>query len=288
MLIKMKPLSKSILIAVAALGFWGCNEDEPKPETPLEVLPANVSALREIYKSLDMDSEDYPVQWNPEDMSTWKKAGIELDTITDEESQQSYLAVVSITLYLTHKNDFTPEALLSLGCLKDLKVYACAGSYFNGRMIPASVESLLVDRLNPDDPGYIIGVPNGNNGTVILGQMKAVFSKLIIHGVDMKGFDCKFSLDADIFDISHNTLEGEAPNSLRYLKNPANLSYNRYTSLDGNWDYWIASDKAPDVRSMPNLQHNQINIPEDVLNTEFWKEHHENFIGNPGYKAPEQ
>lgn len=39
---------------------------------------------------------------------------------------------------------------------------------------------------------------------------------------------------------------------------------------------------------MPNLQHNQINIPKDVLKTEFWKEHHENFIGNPGYKAPEQ
>ena len=288
MLIKMKPLSKSILIAVAALGFWGCNEDEPKPETPLEVLPANVSALKEIYKSLDMDSEDYPVQWNPEDMSTWKNAGITLDTITDEESGQRYLAVASITLYLPRKDGYLTDALLYLNNLKELKVYGCTGSYFNGRMIPASVESLLVDRLNPDDPGYIIGVPNGNNGTVILGQMKAVFSKLIIHGVDMKGFDCKFSLDADIFDISHNTLEGEAPNSLRYLKNPANLSYNKYTSLDGNWDYWIASDKAPDVRSMPNLQHNQINIPEDVLNTEFWKEHHKSFIGNPGYKAPEQ
>lgn len=279
----MKLLSKSIFIAVAALGLWGCNEDEPKPETPLEVLPANVSALREIYKSLDMDSEDYPVQWNPEDMSTWKKAGITLDTITDEESGQNYLAVASITLYLTHKNDFTPEALLELSSLKDLKVYACADSYFNGRMIPASVESLLVDRLNPDDPGYIIGVPNDK---LILANRKAIFRKLVMHGIDMKSIGCIMSYDAEV-DLSHNTLEGNVPSIFgTMLRKSANLSYNKFTGLQWGWEIW---SEYNGILSVPNLQNNDFSdIPDYVFESDFWKEHHENFIGNPGYKAPEQ
>lgn len=281
----MKLLSQSIFIAVAALGLglFGCSDEPeiPKEEVALEVLSSDLSALKTIHEQLGVDAEDYPVQWNPEDMSTWKNAGITLDTITDEESQQNYLAVASITVYLTQKEERLPFGLLRLNSLKDLKVYGCAGSYFDGELIPTTVTSLLVDRLNPDDPGYIIGDTDDKDGTVILGRMKAVFSRLIMHGVDMKGINCIVHLNAEIIDLSHNTLEGVIPYNLDILEIPANLSYNRYKTV--YWDHWEYA------KHVPIVQYNLIeDIPEEILKSDFWKEHHENFIGNPGYKAPEQ
>lgn len=278
----MKELSKIILIFVAMVGLWACgNDNEPdEPEIPLEILPSDLSALKTVYNQLGIEKGDYPVEWKLDDRSTWKNVGIEFDTITDGENQERYLAVSSITVCLTHEGDELPWGLLNLSGLRELKVYGYTGSRFDGRLIPSTVQSLLVDRLNPDDPGYIIGVPNEDN-MVILANKRAAFTNIIIHGVDMKSIDFRLQHITNI-DLSHNTLEGEVPYNLWQLWTPANLSYNRYTGMQFGWGCWTPYDMIPIV------QYNLIeDIPESVLKSVFWKRNHENFIGNPGYKAPE-
>ena len=247
----MNQLLKYILILVAAVGFWSCG-NENEPEIPLEVLPADLVALKGIYTELRADLGDYPSRWSPEDKSTWKNAGIELDTIIDEETQMKYLAISSLTLYLPRIGSIVPTALYNLSHLKDLKIYGCIGSYFHGARIPASVESLLVDRMDHDYPGYIEGVANRHSDeAVVIGNMKPVFRNLIIHNVDMKSLDCKVQLNAHV-DLSHNTLEGDIPYNLRDLSTPANMSYNRYTGLQYGWSYWKDYKTFPIVLSASN------------------------------------
>lgn len=280
---KMKGLLNLALIVIASISLWSCGNEQNEPEIPLEVLPSDLSALKTIYKDLSVGSGDYPVQWDLDDMSTWKNAGIEFDTIVDAAKQKSYLTVSSITIYLWYERAAPSIGLLSLENLKDLKIYGCSGSYLHGNLIPSTVESLLIDRLNPDDPGYIIGVPNpSHNNKVYLGSRKSSFKKLIVHGVDMKVVDCIVRLDASIIDLSHNTLEGEISYNYSRFKTPANLSYNRYTGLETGLENWSL------YKTVPIVQHNLIkDIPQSVVNSEFWEKYHENFIGNPGYKAPE-
>lgn len=267
-----------LTIIIAALGLWSCQDE---PEIPLEIFPDDIDALKIIYNQLGVANGDYPMQWSLDDQSTWKNAGIEFDTITDGENQEKFLAVSSITVYLMHEGEELPWGLLNLRGLRDLKVYGCTGSRFDGRFIPSTVKSLLVDRLNPDDPGYIHGVPNEDN-IVILANKRAAFSRLVMHGVDMKNIDFKFQHIA-IIDLSHNTLEGEVPYNLWQLWTPANMSYNKYTGLQFGWDSW-----APYNMTIPLVQHNLIeSIPESVLQSVFWERYHENFMGNPGYVAPQ-
>lgn len=274
------------MLPFAVIGLWACADEPEVPEVPeaLEVLPSDIEALKLIHNQLGVDSEDYPAYWNPEDQSTWKNAGIELDTIIDEETQTRNLAVSALTLYVTREKGYLPVGLLGLANLKDLKVYACAGSYFDGKFIPQTVTSLLVDRLNPDDPGYIIGVMDSHD-RVVLGRLRAHFNKLTIHGVDMNEILFQIHFAADI-DLSHNTLRGEVPTFIgemgKYTKNPINLSYNQYHRLLGGfegWEYW----------PIPLLQYNDFeDIPPKVLKSDLWKKYHEHFIGNPGYVAPKQ
>lgn len=279
---KMKGLLNLALIVIASISLWSCGNEQNEPEIPLEVLPSDLRGLKIFYEALGVENKDYPMQWSLEDISTWKNAGIEFDTITDAESQKNLLTVSSLTVYLLHKGDELPKGLYNLENLRDLKIYGCAGSCFDGRFIPSTVKSLLIDRLNPEDPGYIIGIPN-NDGKVILGDMRASFTKLIIHGVEMKGLDCKVRIDG-IFDLSHNTLEGDVPYAFRQILAPVNLSYNKYTGMEFGWENW-----SPNGMIIPIVQHNLIkDIPQSVVNSEFWKKYHENFIGNPGYKAPDQ
>lgn len=268
------------------LGLWACSDDnEPampnEPEIPLEILPSDLSALNVIYDELGIEKGDYPVIWNLDDKSTWKNVGIELDTVVDGENQDKFLAISSITVYLSHNGDEMPRGLLSLKDLRDLKIYGCTGSRFDGRFVPSTVKSLLVDRLHPDDLGYIIGVPIERDMVII--NMRASFEKIVIHGVDMKALNCMICNDASIIDLSHNTLEGDVPFNLRCFSVPANMSYNRYTNMEGGWEGLGAQDMV-----VPIVQYNLIdNIPKNILKSASWKKYHENFIGNPGYKAPE-
>lgn len=276
---KMKRLLNLALIVIASISLWSCSNEQNEPEIPLEVLPSDLRGLKIFYEALGVENGNYPVQWSLEDVSTWKNAGIEFDTITDAESQKNFLTVSSLTVYLPHKGDELPRGLYHLENLRDLKIYGCAGSCFDGRFIPSTVKSLLIDRLNPEDPGYIIGVPNEDNMVVLANKMTA-FTSIIIHGVDMKSIDFVFQHIANI-DLSHNTLEGYVPYNLWQLWTPANLSYNRYTGLQFGWGSWHPYDMIPIV------QYNLIeDIPDSVLKSVFWKRNHENFIGNPGYKAP--
>lgn len=99
-------LTSLIMLLFAVIGLWACGEDdEPKEPEVLEVLPSDIEALKLIHNQLGVDSEDYPAYWNPEDQSTWKNAGIELDTIIDEETQTRNLAVSALTLYVTREKD---------------------------------------------------------------------------------------------------------------------------------------------------------------------------------------
>lgn len=281
----MKIFSKALIFvaALSALCFSACKgDDEPEvPEPPAKMLPSEIEALELIAKELGMDDEEYPVHWNIEDVSTWK--GIELDTLCNEETGEKYVVIKSITVYLTKEGQKLPWTLDRLTALQELKVYGCAGSLFHGSHVPETVTSLLVDRIDPDDSGYIIGMTNAK-GEVCIANNKAVLNRLIIHGVDMKKFSCTFKNAAEILDLSYNTLEGDVPDSVGYLyATKANLSHNRYTSIY-NWDWWESY-----FSNMPNVQYNLIeDIPEKIIKSDFWKEYSDCFIGNPGYVAPEQ
>ena len=278
--ITMKELSKILLIFIVSLCLWACDNKEDEPEIPLEVLPQDMEVLKNIHRELGVDEADYPARWDPEDKNTWGNAGIELDTIMDETTQTKYLVISSITVYLHHVGSRIPGWLGYLNNLTDLKIYGCSGSLLYGERIPSTVKSLLVDRLNSDDPGYIIGVPFEGD-KIILGN-RAVFASLIMHGVDMKNIEFKFQFNSQI-DLSNNTLEGAVPYNWGLLMTPANLSYNRYIGLENGWKDW-----TPNGMTIPNVQHNLIEyIPQDVLKSDFWKKYHESFIVNPGYVAPE-
>ena len=61
------------------------------------------------------------------------------------------------------------------------------------------------------------------------------------------------------------------------------MSYNRYTNMEGGWEGLGAQDMV-----VPIVQYNLIdNIPKDILKSSSWKKYHENFMGNPGYVAPQ-
>lgn len=265
----------------AALGLWACkNEDEPSLPEPPKILPSELQALETIAEELGMEDEDYPVHWNLDDVSTWK--GIELDTLSNEETGEKYVVIGSITVYLTKAEQHLPRALRDLTALEELKVYGCAGSYFHGSLVPETVTSLLVDRINPDDPGYIKGITNWE-GEVVIANKKSSLNKLKIHGVDMKMLNCRINYGAEIVDLSYNTLEGRVPQSVgRLFATQANLSHNKYTVMD-NWDWWMVS-----ISQVPNVQYNLIEeFPEKVIESDFWKEYSDCFIGNPGYVAPQ-
>lgn len=285
----MRSLTKCFLIAAATLCLSACDDkDEPQVPVELEVLPSDIEALTDIYNELMVYADDYPSPWSPDDRSTWKNAGIELNTLTGNENQPNYLVVSSITLYLPRKSAGIPKSLRNLSGLKDLKIYGCTGSILIGQFIPETVESILIDRLNPDDPGYMEA--QLVNGTFYLGpkSMEHPYQRIVIHGVNMKKIDCLLSTYASQVDLSHNTLEfiGAGVLDLKWVSKPIDLSFNRITKLQWGWDYWYywSENDCP----TPDLKYNLLdNIPEKILKSEFWKDNHEKFIGNPGYVAPE-
>ena len=290
----MKELSKFILIVAAAIGsmVWSCSDDEPAVDLSPKMLASEMEALHAIYNELNMDAKDYPVHWDLEDPTTWK--GIELDTIANEETGENALVIKSITIYLAKYADQVPMSLQDLSYVTDLKIYGCAGSYFDGFRIPSTVTTLLVDRLDPNDPEYINGVlykvPNGgligpSKYAVCLNQ-RNIFDEVTIHGVDMEGFWISPRKPDTKIDVSGNTLRGEVFHMYTTrLTISANLSHNQLSSLDGGWHYWISDQNS--CYCVPNLQYNDFkDIPDYVFESDFWKKYHENFIGNPGYRPP--
>ena len=285
----MKGLLQSLFVVFAAVGFLACSDDHDEPEldsTP-KMLASDMDALRDIYSALDMDDEYYPVHWDLDDPSTWE--GIELDTIVDGETAQKAVVVKSMTLYLAKPGAELPDSLKNLSYLYELKIYGCGLSLFDGRKIPNTVKELLVDRIDPDDPNYIVGISgksitSPNEYEVSLNYW-AQYKKITIHGVQMNRIGFNSAINADI-DLSYNTLSGVVNDIFTtYLNHPADLSHNRFSSFDFSWKYLI-SDEMP-LRRMPNLQYNKFEeIPDYVLESDFWKAYHDRFIGNEGYVAP--
>ena len=284
----MKKLLNITLLFVMAFAFVKCSDDEPVVDLSPKMLASEMEALQAIYSELDMDAEDYPVHWDLENPNSWE--GIELDTIANEETGENVLVIKSITIYLAKLFVHVPESLRKLSYLYELKIYGCEGSYFDGRRIPNTVKKLLVDRINPDeDQGYIWGVhyrsPIYPERLEVSLNYETCFEEVTIHGVDMQSIGFNFEWDTKI-DLSYNTLRGDVfTEYTRFLDRSANLSHNQFSSLEEGWKYWIGNYMIR--RSMPNLQYNDFkNIPEYVFESDFWKENHEYFIGNPGYRPP--
>lgn len=263
----------ALFITMAALLFVACNDEPEVAPTKLPLLESDSLALVAISKALDTDAEGYPVRWSPADRSTWKE--IRLDTITDEATGKQSLAVGSITIYLTHEGLKTPYDIKYLSNLKELRIYGCAGSIINPRIVPAATTTLLIDRLHPTDKGYIL-LDYGLTVFEIPYQGSVLFN-VTIHGLKMKSASFWFDPYGN-FDMSDNTLEGEVPYAYRICRN-VNLSHNNYTVLQQEWNAWRSA-------CVPDLKYNDIEIPADIFDTAFWRENHEKFIGNPGYRAP--
>ena len=285
----MKYVSYFIFLSLFTLANVQCSDDHDEPELDLspKMLASDMDALRDIYSALDMGAEDYPVHWNLEDPSTWK--GIELDTIVDRKKHKNDIVVKSMTLYLSRVGSELPDSLQNFSYLNELKVYGCTGSLFDGRKIPKEVTKLLVDRINPEDPGYIKGVhvvnPYRKEQLVVLLNVWTLYDEITIHGVDMAGIEFAWTSDA-IIDLSYNTLSIASRNFIYdYLKS-ANLSHNRISSLDRGWDSWFSTMHGSQLGKL-NLQYNDLdNIPEDILSRSTWRLYHKNFWGNPGYRPP--
>ena len=133
-----------------------------------------------------------------------------------------------------------------------------------------------MDKIDYNVPGYI-NVVDRKWDTV---RDLPAFDKIVAHWLDVNYFDARVYYTS-IVDISNNQLDGNVDTQLRRFVIPVNLSHNKYTGLDGGWETWMS-----DNYELPNLQYNDISIPEEILDTDFWRENHERFIGNPGYQAP--
>ncbi|MDE6136801.1 MAG: hypothetical protein K2F97_04930 [Muribaculaceae bacterium] len=264
----------AIFFAMASLLFVACNDEPEVAPTQLPVhlpiLERDSVALVWISKMLDTEARDYPVRWSPADRSTWKE--IRLDTITDEATGKQFLAVGALTIYQTHEGELTPLFISDLKYIKDLRIYGCRGAIID--CLPRSLKSLLIDRLDPDEKYYM----DLNNDNVKLDIItNSTLSDLTIHGLRISEVYFRFLEDSRI-DLSDNTLEGCVLSSLGFCLH-VNLSHNNYRAMD--WTFWTGPAK-----SVPDLQGNNIEIPDDIIDTNFWRENHEKFIGNPGYRAP--
>lgn len=260
-----------IAVMVSLVGIAACSDDPDVPRLPL--LQSDSLALVEISKALGTDDADYPVRWTPADRTTWTE--IELDTITDKATGMRYLAVSSLTVYLMREGQITPFYISKLLNLNELRIYGCNGALIAPDWLSPSIESLLIDRLNPDDKGYM-EIANGSG--VFYFHSRSPLSSVTIHGLRMKSTSFVFATSGSI-DLSDNTLEGEVSTNFRLCPR-VNLSHNNFSALWKGWDKWCVEDGY-----VPDLQYNDIEIPEDILNTDFWRDNHEKFIGNPGYHA---
>ncbi|MBD5233127.1 MAG: hypothetical protein HDS65_02995 [Bacteroidales bacterium] len=216
-----------------------------------------------------------------EDRSTWD-GNVKLDKVIDPETGETALAVSALTLYIYKPNNPMDRSLLHLKHVKDFKVYACPGAVFNPEYIPIGCDSVLVDKIDPNVPGRI-RVPKGRWDTwQIITQNRWFFSKLVAHWLDANEI-IYWSKDDAIVDLSNNELDVVLINYLHDKCGP-NLSHNKFTADKDCWTMMFDMFKY-DI-PFPNLQYNDIEIPDSIIGTEFWEKYHENFIGNPGYVAP--
>lgn len=277
----MKKLVLLLLLSTVTIcGLISCEDDpepQPVPEEEIDWIRNELYYLQKVSDQLNSTSPDYPSPWSVEDESTWKD--IRIDTIIDEETGKKYRVIGAMTIYL-NKECITPSFLGSLTHMKELRIYACSGAYFRPRAVPANLTTLIVDRLDSNDSGLILLNEKGSNNYVADFGLRTFEKRLEIHGVKMKDIKWRFDYDSEV-DLSGNCLTGDVAWEYSQFKKHANLSNNNFTSMN------ISVHQFPILKYPPNLQNNNIPIPEEWLKTEFWKENHEKFKGNPGYRPPE-
>ncbi|MBD5219880.1 MAG: hypothetical protein HDS72_06555 [Bacteroidales bacterium] len=276
--------TKRILLFILPLlmvSAWGChsNDDEPTAPPELYLLEGDSIALCHISESFNTTSANYPHPWSMADRGSWK-GSIELDTIIDPETEEAALTVGALTLYIPEPSNPMTSWLCRLTNVRDFKLYACSGATFVPELLPTGCDSILVDKINPDEDGYINVTYQNWDIAREMDRLNWAFSKVVVHGLDITTINYACYLDA-IIDLSGNQLEGCVDASFGRLAHRANLSHNNYTWMMSDWAYWDS-----DFVNVPDLQYNDIPIPQEILDTDFWRENHERFIGNPGYQAP--
>ena len=275
-----KFITLCIIGMVAIYGFISCDDDsEPQSgKENIEWADNELYYLKHISRLLNSTSSDYPSPWSVEDESTWKD--IRVDTIVDEKSGKKCRAIGAMTIYLD-KGMLSPVFLDRLEHMTELTVLARSGAIIETWFMPRSLKKLSIEKLDTDEPGFISLNSFTNNPEYSMSF--AYFYSLEwleVHGVKMEEVVLERIFDAEI-DLSGNCLTGNVGWQFCQFKKPIYLSNNNFTSIKIDIN---DSSKYPYI---PNLQNNNIPIPEDWLKTEFWKENHEKFKGNPGYRPPE-
>ena len=268
--------------------LWACTDaPEVQPVESLSVLSSDSMAVLFLRDAMNMDDENYPVNWVASDTSTWD--GLEFDTIVDPITSKKWLAVTSATLYLVDKNRSIPGDIYYFEHLENLKIYGCTGSKINGD-IPRTVKSILIDRINPEDRGYMeLDEYREGDGELNISKGYNIFERIEIHGVAMKSIKFKASPKAEI-DLSDNLLEGAVPWAMCAFLSPVNLDNNRYESFAQDRYLWrdaFRNDPQKYGCTVPYLRNNNITFfPEWVLQLNTWPEQSMKFIGNPGFVMP--
>ena len=266
---------------LAVLG-WGCSDkaDEPVAEPELYLLPSDSLALVRISESFKTESAVYPHPWSVADRSSWE-GSIRLDTLVDEETGTAVLTVGALTLYIPEPSNPMNTALTQLRHVRDFKLYACPGAIVQPGCTPIGCDSILIDKIDPQASGYIKVYDQVWDISTYMQAVGWGFDKVVIRGTDINFINFIVDYNA-VIDLSNNLLDGNVDYIMGRFTNRVNLSHNKYTGLGAGWDNWVYFEC-----NVPNLQYNDIPIPEWVLDTDFWQKNHECFIGNPGYKAPE-
>ena len=266
--------------AAVSLITAGCNSDDnPKLSSDLKLLDWEAKALNQISKSLDTRNPAYPHPWDPDDMATWG-GNITIDTVDNPVTYKPALAISGITLYITEPSHKIDVWLSDLRNLKELKVFACSGATFNPDEIPTGCKSFSLEKINSEEPGYIHIFDRKFDMKERMSKWWT-FEKFILHGSDAKEVNVAIEPTGTL-DLSHNLLEEGLDNRFFEMTTQVNLSYNRFSTPLLTWEEIMDHD------NIPNLQYNDIEIPQWVTATDWWKANHEWFIGNPGYIAPKQ
>lgn len=266
-----------LLAPVALMSMMSaCENDEIVSVPELQWLPSDSTTITAIAKVYDTMSADYPSPWNPANRSTWGD-NLRLDTVIDPATGEACLAVGALTLYQPEQDYKAWAVVADLKHVKEFRFFANPDVSFDVRMIPVGTKTLIVQKINASDEGYI---DTGDwNIAPTMNRNEWSFQTCIINGTNAKNINCVLDFDGTV-DLSGNQLEQRVNHLLCLFDNQVNLSHNNLTTIDCGFE------GLQKYESIPDFSYNNIKIPAWLTETEWWTRHHRCFIGNPGYVAP--
>lgn len=249
---------KSLLLFVGAALLSGACSDEP--EVPVVVEPTisttDSLAVIDIYHAARLDmSFETGKDWNLEDWHTWN--GVNFELIDGEYHVTSLKLTAGIVM-----NEIS-SSVSELKYLRHFHYIACGGMYGVGPVFDCPLQTLII--LGNDD----IDETGPKNILLGIGKVTETLERIEVYGCQESISDDNLPLykcnNLKILRIVNCNLSGEVPARIGRLGCMADLSHNKFTSID--WKLFT------ERLNVPLLTDNLIKgpVPEEVAASEWWR-----------------